>query len=150
MIFLQYIEPQAEHVQFQRLISGLLVLIFVFTNDLLFIEIFIVLNFINLTTRVNNSPTTLLFKILSILLRKPLFITPIQYAHSYKTTPLASSIEDLMRVTGGILIYILFTYSYATAIGIAMFMAVAMLISSFFGFCISSLVYIAYKAMRNK
>ena len=150
MIFLQYIEPQAEHVQFQRLISGLLVLIFVFTNNLLFIEIFIILNFINLTTRVNYSPTTLLFKLLSMLLRKPLFSTPVQYAHSYKTTPLASIFEDLMRLAGGLCIYFLYVDYYGISVAIAIFMAVAMLISSFFGFCLSSLVYIAYKAMRKR
>ena len=149
MIFLQYIEPQAEHVQFQRLISGLLVLIFVFTNDLLFIETFIILNFISLTTRVNYSPTTFLFKTLSILIRKPLFTTPLQYAHSYKTTPLASIFEDLMRIAGGVCIYYLYVNYYAVAVTIAIFMAIAMLISSFFGFCLSSLAYIAYKAIRN-
>ncbi|MBT5935850.1 hypothetical protein [Sulfurimonas sp.] len=150
MIFLQYIEPQAEHVQFQRLISGLLVLIFIFTNNLLFIEIFILLNFINLITRVNYSPTTLLFRVLSILLRKQLFSTPVQYAHSYKTTPLASIIEDLMRLVGGICIYYLYFNYYGIAVAMAMFMSVAMLISSFFGFCLSSLVYIAYKVIRKK
>ena len=150
MIFLKYKEPQAEHVQFQRLAFGLLALTFVLSDDLLFIKIFILLNVVSFITTVNYSPTTLLFKFLSLLLGKSLFVTPPQYASSYRNTKLASIFEDLMRIGGGVAIFYLYQYSPLAALMFASFMAIALLISSFFGFCLSSLPFMGYRTLKKK
>lgn len=150
MIFLKHKEPQAEHVQFQRLISGLLVVAFVLTQHIQYIEVYIVLNVISLIVTVNHSPTTILFKVLSFLLRKPLFVTPPQYERSYRVNKIASILEDSMRIGGGVAIYYLFQISPLAANMLGSFMGIAMLISSFFGFCLSSLAYIGYKLIMKK
>lgn len=150
MIFLKYKEPQAEHVQFQRLISGLLTLFFALTENIVFVEVFIILNIISFITTVRYSPTTMLFKFLSFLYGKSIFTTPSQYVHSYRVQRLTSILEDLMRIGGGFGIFYVYQISPTIALLIAMFMAIAMLISSFFGFCLSALMHIGYKALLKK
>ncbi len=144
MIFLKYQQPKAEYVQFQRLILGLIVLASVFTEDILYIYIFLGLSLISFITTINYSPTTLLFKFLNFLMQQPLFTTAPQYAHSYVVNQLAEVFEDFMRVFVGMLIIYLYSFSPLSAWMIASVMSMTMLISSFFGFCFSSLIYIAY------
>ena len=149
MIFLKYKQPKAEHVQFQRLVLGLITLIAVLAEDIFFVYVFLGLSVITFLTTVNYSPTTLLFKLLDFLLGRPLFSTAPQYAHSYITNKLAEIFEDILRISGGALILYLFTFSPLAAWMVASFMGIAMLVSSFFGFCLSSLVYIGYKYVVN-
>jgi len=147
MIFLKYKQPQAEYVQFQRLVLGLIVLWAVLFDKIEFIELFVLLSFISFVSTMNYSPTTFLFKILSFILRKPLFITAPQYAHSYITNRLAEIFEDFMRIAGGSTVLYLYSIEPLWAWMMASFMGIAMMISSFFGFCLSSLLYIGYKKL---
>jgi len=147
MIFLKYKQPKAEFVQFQRLISGVIVLLAVLFENIQLIETFTLLSIVSFVTTISFSPTTLLFKFLSFLLTNPLFTTAPQYAHSYITNRLAETFEDLMRIAGGIGVLYLYTFSPLAAWMGASFMSIAMLISSFFGFCLSSLLYIGYKRL---
>lgn len=150
MIFLKYKQPQAEYVQFQRLVFGLVIFAGVLFQMIDFIYIFLILSFISLITTVNYSPTTLLFKLIGIIIRRPLFTTAPQYAQSYLTNRLAEFFEDMMRLGGGGIILYLNSVSDLAGWMMASFIAIAMLISGFFGFCLSSLVYISYKKMMKK
>ena len=150
MIFTKYKQPKAEYVQFQRLILGLLVLSGVLFEKLIFIEVFLVLSILSMITTVNYSPSTLLFKLLYFISREQLFTTPPQYAHSYIVNRLAQIFEDIMRIIGGSAIIYFYTISPLTSWMIASFMSIAMLISSFYGFCLSALFYIGYTNIRKK
>ena len=150
MIFLKYQQPKAEYVQFQRLILGLIVLASVFTEEIVFIYIFLGLSLISFITTMNYSPTTLIFKLINFIFRRPLFITAPQYAHSYVINQLAEVFEDIMRITAGIVTIDLYTVMPFSAWIMASVMGIAMLISSFFGFCLSSLMYIGYKHSFKK
>jgi len=150
MIFLKYEQPKAEYVQFQRLTLGLIVLASVFTEEIVYIHIFLALSLISFITTMNYSPTTLFFKLINFILRCPLFVTAPQYAHSYVINQLAEVFEDIMRISAGILTIYLYAYSPLSAWIMASFMGIAMLISSFFGFCLSSLIYIGYKHTYKK
>jgi len=150
MIFMKYKQPRAEHVQFQRLVFGLLVLTAVLSKSILFIYIYLFLSIFSFITTVNYSPTTIIFKFASILNSQDLFVTPAQYAHSYIVHRLAEIFEDLMRISGGIAIIYLYSISELAAWMMSSFMAIAMLISSFFGFCLSSLLYISYRAINRR
>jgi len=150
MIFLKYKQPKAEYVQFQRLVLGLITLTSVLFERIDFVEVFTLLSIISFFTTMNYSPTTVLFKFFSFLLSQPLFVTAPQYAHSYITNRLAEIFEDLMRIAGGITILYLYTFSPLAAWMMASFMGVAMMISSFFGFCLSSLMYIGYKKFLKR
>lgn len=150
MIFLKYKQPRAEYVQFQRLIMGLLILIAVLLEDINFVNSFLGLSIISLLTTINYSPTTLIYKLISFLIGKPFFITPPQYSHSYIVHRLAEIFEDFMRIAGGLGIIYFYGVAPLVAWIIASFMAIAMLISSFFGFCLSAILYIAYKYLHQK
>jgi len=147
MIFLKYKQPQAEYVQFQRLVLGLIILGSVLFENIELIELFTLLSVVSFITTMNYSPTTLLYRTLSLILTKPLFTTAPQYAHSYITNRLAEIFEDLMRITGGFVLLYLYTLSPISTWMMASFMGIAMMISSFFGFCLSSLMYIGYKKL---
>ena len=150
MIFLKYKQPKAEYVQFQRLISGVLVISAVLFENIQLIELFLALSIVSFVTTISYSPTTLLFKFLSFIFTEPLFVTAPQYVHSYLTYRLAEIFEDIMQISGGACLLYLYTYSpLATWVGSA-FMSITMLISSFFGFCLSSLMYIAYKNLLKR
>jgi len=150
MIFLKYKQPKAEYVQFQRLVCGLVILSAVLFERVELAYAFLGFSIIALITTINYSPTTWLFKLLSYFLGGPLFTTAPQYAHSYITNKLAEIFEDLLRITGGFLILYLHSVSPLAAWMLASFMGIAMLVSSFFGFCFSSLVYIGYQYMMKK
>lgn len=149
MIFLKYKQPMAEYVQFQRLVLGLITLAAVLFENIELIQLFTFLSVVSFITTMNYSPTTFLFRILSFLLSQPLFTTAPQYAHSYITNRLAEIFEDLMRIAGGLGILYLYSFSIMGAWMMASFMGIAMMISSFFGFCLSSLLYIGYKKLMN-
>lgn len=149
MIFLKYKQPKAEYVQFQRLVLGLITITAVLFEKIEFIQLFTLLSAVSFITTMNYSPTTLLFRLLSYLLTGPLFTTAAQYAHSYITNRLAEIFEDIMRIAGGSIILYLYTVSPLAAWIMASFMGIAMMISSFFGFCLSSLVYIGYLKLKK-
>ncbi|PHR57081.1 MAG: hypothetical protein COA44_06730 [Arcobacter sp.] len=147
MIFLKYKQPQAEYVQFQRLALGLIILGSVLFENIELIQLFTFLSAVSFITTMNYSPTTFLFRLLSFLFAKPFFTTAPQYAHSYITNRLAEIFEDLMRIGGGLMIIYIYSFSMMGAWMMASFMGIAMMISSFFGFCLSSLMYIGYKKL---
>ena len=149
MIFLKYKQPKAEYVQFQRLVLGLITITAVLFEKIEFVQLFTLLSVVSFITTMNYSPTTLLFRLLSFVLTTPLFTTAAQYAHSYITNRLAEIFEDLMRIGGGLTILYLYTFSPLAAWMMASFMGIAMMISSFFGFCLSSLLYIGYKRVKQ-
>jgi len=150
MIFMKYKQPKAEYVQFQRLVLGLLVLIGVIFEEIFFIKVFLGISIISFFTTINYSPTTLIFKFTSLMYSKPIFTTPHQYVHSYIVHRLASVFEDLMRIAGGFAVIYLYQFYPTTSWIIGSFMAIAMLISSFFGFCLSALIYIAYTSLEKR
>jgi len=150
MIFLKYKQPKAEYVQFQRLVLGLIVFTSVLVENIYFIYAFLGLSMISFLTTMNYSPTTLFFKLYKFIFGTYMFRTAAQYAHSYLTYRLAEIFEDIMRISGGILIIYLYSFSPLSAWIVASFMGIAMLISSFFGFCLSSLMYIGYKYILGK
>ncbi len=150
MIFLKYKQPKAEYVQFQRLVFGLIILSAVLSQTIELVHLFFILSGISFFTTISYSPTSLLFRLLGYLLGAPLFSTAPQYAHSYITYRLAEIFEDLLRIAGGSFILYLHTVTPLGAWMMASFMGIAMMISSFFGFCFSSLVYIGYKTLMKK
>ena len=111
MIFLKYKQPKAEYVQFQRLVFGLIVLAAVLFEKIEIVYVFLGLSVIAFITTINYSPTTGLFKLLSLFLGHQLFTTAPQYAHSYITNKLAEIFEDILRMTGGSMIIYLYTVS---------------------------------------
>lgn len=145
MIFLKYKQPKAEYVQFQRLVSGVIMFIAVLIEDINFVYAFLVLSVLSLLTTRSYSPTTLIFKFTSIIVGKSIFTTAAQYTHSYVINRLAEVFEDLMRISGGLVVAYLYTISPLAAWIMASFMVISMLISSFFGFCLSALAYMGYK-----
>lgn len=150
MIFFNYKQPKAEYVQFQRLVMGFLILFSVLGENILLIYIYLALSSISLMSTVYYSPTTLIFRLLSFIRGKSLFTTPPQYAHSYIVNRLAEFFEDIMRIGAGVAIIYFYSFSPLTAWIMASFIAIAMLISSFFGFCLSALMYIGYKFIMKK
>ena len=150
MIFLKYKQPKAEYVQFQRLAAGITVLLGVLTANIMFIYAFLILSIVSLLTTINYSPSTFFFKLVSFITSKPLFTTAPQYVHSYMVHRLATIFEDLMRIAGGSMIIYFYDTAPTAAWMIGSFMSIAMLISSFFGFCLSALLYIGYTAIAKR
>ena len=145
-----YHQPKAEYVQFQRLIFGLLVLFAVLFENINLIYAFLVFSTINFIVTINNSPITLVFRLLSFIYTKPIFVTPPQYAPSYIVSRVAEFFEDMMRILGALIIIYFYYTSEITPWIIASSISIAMLISTFFGFCLSSIFYIWYKNIKNK
>lgn len=150
MIFLKYKQPKAEYVQFQRFVLGIITLAAVLFQMIEFMYIFLALSIISFITTMNYSPSTLLFRLLSLIFGKALFVTAPQYAHSYVINQLAEIFEDILRMAAGSGMIYLYTVSPLAAWMMAAFMSIGMLISSIFGFCLSSLVYIAYMRVVKK
>ena len=150
MSLFTYTQPKAEYVQFQRLIFGLLVLFAVLFENINLIYTFLVFSTINFIVTINNSPITLIFKLLSYIYTKQIFVTPPQYANSYIVSRVAEIFEDIMRISGALIIIYFYHTTTITSWIIASSISIAMLISTFFGFCLSSIFYIWYENIKKK
>lgn len=146
---LYYHIPESGMVKFNRLILGLVMIVGVFTQQILFFYLYFTINLLTLATTIYYSPTTWLYHLGSYLFKKPICTIAKGYERSYFMNQESEWFELLSRLIVSMsAIYFYNDYPLVTWL-IGTFMGVFMMISTFFGFCLSALGYIGLKSFQK-
>lgn len=149
MVWFNYTIPESSVVKFNRLILGSIMIIGVFTQRIEFIYLYFVVNVLTLLTTIHYSPTSWVYRGAEVILKKPICSIATGYERSYFMNQESEWFELFSRLfVSFIAIYLYDYYPLATWL-IGIFMGVFMMISTFFGFCLSALGYIGLKSVQK-
>ncbi len=147
---MQYHPPKPLFVKWNRLFNSIVVIGAVFSQRAEFLYFFLAINMVTFVATIHYGPTRfLLWPIRKTVGLRFLDVSP-AYVRSYRMTASTERFEILLRilaVTAALSFYPCcptVTWLMASAMGIFM------LISAFFGFCLSALGYIAVKSLKAR
>jgi len=144
MLPLFYRQPAPEDVKFQRLIMGALAIASIFLRDTDLLTLFLALSVIGLVTGTARSPVTLLLKLITLLGARPIRLST-HHLRYYQINRQVDMVDHLMRIGAAAGALALMPVAETLAWGLVAFLCVFMLLSAWFGFCLSALAYIAYR-----
>ena len=144
-----YKPPRPLHVKWNRLVNSLIVISAVFTEQIPLLWFFLFLNTITLVATIHYGPTRWLLALSGKRAERWLDVSP-AYARSYALNASTERFEILLRIAAVSLALVLYaccpTVTWLLAVGMGIFM----LISTFFGFCLSALGFIAVRFMKER
>ncbi|MHB8100017.1 MAG: EAL domain-containing protein [Sulfuricurvum sp.] len=144
-----YHTPEPGVVKFNRLILGLIIILGVFFQSIELFYIYFAINLVTLVTTLKFSPTSWLFNALSYFLKDPQwYISPV-YERSYFMNQESEWFEILSRLLISLIAIAIYPDTPLITWLIGTFMGVFMMISTFFGFCLSALGYIGVKNVKK-
>ena len=144
-----YRPPEPGVVKFNRLILGIIMVLGVFFQSIELFYIFFAINLLTLVTTLKFSPTSWLFNALSYFLRDPKwYISPV-YERSYFMNQESEWFELFARLFVSFIAIVFYQDTPLVTWLIGTFMGVFMMISTFFGFCLSALAYIGFKSFKK-
>ena len=147
--FFHYHTPEPREVKFNRLILGLLLIAGVISQHIEFLYGYFVISLISVVTLIHYSPTTYLYKFIAFFFKEPLCTISTAYERSYAMHKASELFELSLRlVVVSVAIYVHSLFPLAGWL-IAIFMGIFMMISTFFGFCLSALGYIGLKYINK-
>lgn len=149
MVWFTYQSPAPVMVKFNRLILGLIIVAAVFSRQIEFLYLYFAINLLTLLTTLRFSPTSWLLKLASFFLKRPVFTISPAYERSYFMNRESECFELCLRLLVSALAIGFFPHYPLVTWLIGTFMGVFMMISTFFGFCLSSLGYIGVKSVKK-
>ena len=144
-------QHQAETVRFSRFIIMILITSYALFGFVvgMYLVLAITLSTLLFTSRL--SLTSFMLRLLKIVKFDKVFKLNHRYERSFFINREVEVFEESLRLMVGIAVLMLDYYGlYTASVSLAFFMATMMLISTFFGFCISGLLFIAYKVILKK
>lgn len=146
-------QSKAENVRFSRFFMTLSITAYALFGYIEGMYVMLVIAISTLLLGSNHSLSTYVLKLLAFIGFRKIFKLNPRYDRSFDINREMELFEETLRLIVGSVCIVLYLYGFdLISTVIAFFMAVMMLISSFFGFCISGLMYIAYNKTigRNK
>lgn len=145
------VQTHAENVRFSRFLMTLSMATFALLGYIEGVCFMLLLSITTLLFGVNKSLSSYVLKFLALFGFKKIFKLNPRYDRSFNINREMEVFEEVLRVSVGGLCLLLFKYDFEVASTVLAFiMAVMMLISTYFGFCISGLMYIAYKKVLGR
>ena len=144
-----YRPPAPEDVKFQRLFMGALAIASIFLRDTQLLTAFLALSIVGLFTGTAHSPVTALLKLIQLTGLRPVRITE-HHLRYYQINRQVDMVDHAMRIGAAAGALALMPVAETLAWGLVAFLCVFMLISAYFGFCLSALTYIAYRQLFQK
>ena len=144
-----YSVPRPLHVKWNRLFNSALMICAVLTERVELLCFFVGLNAVTLLITIHWGPTRWLIR----PFEKPLekwFDVPEAYARSYAMTAATERFEIALRLLFASLAVALYFCCPLMTWQIAVVMGIFMLISTFFGFCLSALGFIAARTFKER
>lgn len=149
MLRFTYHPPAPGVVKFNRLILGIIIILGVFFQRIEFFYLYFAINLLTLVTTLKFSPTSWLFNALSYFLKDPQwYISPV-YERSYFMNQESEWFELFARLLVSLIAIAVYPEMPLLTWLIGTFMGVFMMISTFFGFCLSALGYIGFKSFQK-
>lgn len=144
-----YQAPGPGVVKFNRLILGIVMILGVFFQSIELFYTYFAINLLTLVTTLKFSPTSWLFNTLSYLFKdSKCYISPV-YARSYYMNQESEWFELFARILVSLIAIFLYPHAPLVTWLIGTFIGVFMMISTFFGFCLSALGYIGFKSFQK-
>jgi diguanylate cyclase (GGDEF)-like protein len=136
-------------VKFNRLVLGWVIILGVFFQNIELFYGYFIVNLLTIITTLYYSPTNFLFKGLNVLSNGTVCNTSPSYARSYFMNRESERFELFARVLVSLLAIAFYEDTPLATWLIGTFMGVFMMISTFFGFCLSALGYIGFKSFEK-
>lgn len=148
--FIKYKVPDEKYVKFQRLIMGWLAVAALFTQNINLVLLFFGLTLIGTLTGTAYSPVSLFYKLIKKLFSFDLVNISEHHSRYYQINKSVDLIDHLLRIVaaGGTLI--LFELDFEVlGWGLMAFLSIFMMLSAYFGFCLSALSYIFLQSITT-
>jgi diguanylate cyclase (GGDEF)-like protein len=149
MLWFTYQSPTSGEVKFNRLVLGFIIILGVFFQNINYFYFYFAINLITLITTVHFSPTSWLLHFIELILKRPICTISPAYKRSYFMNRESEWFELFARLFVSSMAIGLFFYYPLAAWLIGTFMGVFMMISTFFGFCLSALGYIGFRSLQK-
>ncbi len=149
MIWSRYQAPASDEVKFNRLVLGLIMITAVFFQKIELFYLYFFINLITVITTLRFSPTSWLLSLVSFLLKRPFCTIPSAYERSYFMNQESELFELSLRLLVSSIAIGFFTYYPLVTWLVGAIMGIFMMISTFFGFCLSSLAYIGVMHLQK-
>ena len=149
MLWFSYQSPTSGEVKFNRLVLGFIIILGVFFQNINYFYFYFAINLITLITTVHFSPTSWLLHLIELILKRPICTISPAYKRSYFMNRESEWFELFARLFVSSIAVGLFFYYPLAAWLIGTFMGVFMMISTFFGFCLSALGYIGFRSLQK-
>jgi len=146
----KYHSPKPLHVKWNRLVNSLIMIAAVFTQRIELLYLFLGLNIVTFVVTIHYGPTRWLLWPFERRLRLRLLDVSPAYTRSYAMTATTEKFEILLRILATILATGFYFCCPVVTWLLAVAMGIFMLISTFFGFCLSALGYIAVTAVTRR
>lgn len=145
---LKYKIPDEEYVKFQRIAMGWLAIAALFFQDINLVIIFFALTVIGIITGTAYSPTSLFYKLVKNLFSLDLINVSKHHSRYYQINKSVDLIDHILRIIAAGSALILFYLGFGIAgWGLITFLSIFMMLSAYFGFCLSALSYIFLQSM---
>ncbi len=149
MLGFTYHAPDPGVVKFNRLILGIVMILGVFFQSIELFYVYFAINLLTLVTTLQFSPTSWLFNVLSYFLKDPKWYISPAYERSYFMNQESEWFELFARLLVSLIAISFYQETPLVTWLIGTFMGVFMMISTFFGFCLSALGYIGFKSFHK-
>jgi len=149
MLWFAYQPPSPIAVKFNRLVLGTIIIIGVFFQNIELFYLYFVINLLTLITTLQFSPTNWLLGIGDFFLKSSICTISPAYKRSYFMNRESEWFELFARLLVSSIAIGFFSHTPLVTWLIGTFMGVFMMISTFFGFCLSSLGYIGFKSLQK-
>ncbi len=146
---LSYKIPLPEYVKWNRLVNSFIMISAVFFESIELVYFFALLNLMTFANTISYSLTTRIYLLIERLSRWNLCQISPTYERSYAMGLETERFEFILRVLVATLAIVLYAYWPMMTWLIAIIMGIFMMISTFFGFCLSALGFIAYRSLRG-
>lgn len=139
----KYKTPTPTHVKFQRIVMGWLAIASLFSENVDLVLIFFALTSIGILTGTEYSLVSLFYKLVKKLTSLELVKISEHHIRYYQVNASVDFIDHLLRIIASGSALILFYYNLEViAWGLIAFLSIFMMLSAYFGFCLSALSYI--------
>ncbi len=140
---LKYRIPTPTLVKFQRIIMGWLAIAALFSENIDLVWVFFALTFIGIFTGTEYSPVSLFYKLVYKLFSFELAKISEHHIRYYQVNASVDFIDHLLRiVASGSALLLFYSGFELLAWGLIAFLCIFMMLSAYFGFCLSALSYI--------
>jgi hypothetical protein len=145
---LSYRTPRPLHVKWNRLVNSLIMIVAVFSERVEFLYAFLFVNMITLLISINYGPIRWALFPFENAVKRLLDVSP-AYARSYAMNAATERFEILSRIVAVSIALTLYGCCPMATWLISVAMGIFMLISTFFGFCLSALGFIALRYAKE-
>lgn len=147
---LKYKTPTPTYVKFQRIIMGWLAIAALFSENINLVWIFFILTAIGIFTGTEYSPVSIFYKLIKKIFSFDMVKISEHHIRYYQVGTSVDFIDHLLRIiASGSALLLFFFGLHMAAWAMISFLSIFMMLSAYFGFCLSALSYIFLQSLGS-